>query len=103
VDRLLDEVEEAITNEDWPTVSSRAKTVLAIDPDNVDALAYRAAADRALGASGATTGELAPSDAASTLPATGHSPSPDGSNLPTGLITRTYREALHCGSNTLTK
>ena len=102
VDRLLDEAEEAITNDDWASVSNRARAVLAIDPDNKDGQSYLAAAERALGTSGATTGERTSSNASSTPPATGSSSSTDGSNLPTGLITylSTFREAPHCGSNT---
>ena len=34
IDRLLDQAEEAITNGAWPTVDSRARSVLAIDPAN---------------------------------------------------------------------
>ncbi len=52
IDRLLNEAEEAIILEDWSTVSSRARSVLRIDPDNSDELAYLAAAERD---SGATT------------------------------------------------
>ena len=51
IDRLLDEAEQAIAVEDWPTVGSRARSVLVIDPANSDAAAYLAAAQRALGAS----------------------------------------------------
>ena len=50
IDRLLDQAEEAITHEDWPIVGSRARSVLAIDPANGDAMAYLAAAERALDA-----------------------------------------------------
>ncbi len=51
IERLLDEADQAITGEDWSTVSSRARSVLAIDPENAEGLAYLATADRALGAS----------------------------------------------------
>ena len=51
IERLLDEADQAITGEDWSTVSSRARSVLAIDPENTEGLAYLATADRALGAS----------------------------------------------------
>ena len=50
IERLLDEADQAITNEDWPTVGSRARSVLAIDPENAEGIAYLAAAERALGA-----------------------------------------------------
>ena len=49
IDRLLDEAEVAITEEDWQTVGSRS--VLAIDPVNSDAMTYLAAAERAVGGS----------------------------------------------------
>ena len=49
IDRLLDEAEQAITSEDWSTVASRARSVLAIDPENTEGLAYLAAAERAQG------------------------------------------------------
>ena len=51
IDSLLDEADQAIGNEDWPTVASRVRSVLAIDPANSDAVAYLAAAERALGGS----------------------------------------------------
>ena len=46
IDRLLNEAEEAITSQDWNTVGDRARSVLRLDPENIDALAYLAAADR---------------------------------------------------------
>ncbi len=52
IDRLLDQAEEAITIEDWHTVASRARAVLALAPENSDGLNYLAAADRALTTSG---------------------------------------------------
>ena len=56
IERLLDEADQAITREDWPTVSSRARSVLAIDPENSEGIAYLAAAERALGTpAGSTT------------------------------------------------
>ena len=48
--RLLDEADQAITQEDWAIVSSRARSVLAIDPESTEGLAYLAAAERAIGA-----------------------------------------------------
>lgn len=47
VDRLLDEAERAVTESDWPLVLARCDQVLALDPQNPDAHAYRAAAERA--------------------------------------------------------
>ena len=51
IDRLLDEAEQAITIEDWSTVGSRARSVLAIDPENTEGKTYLAAAARSLGTS----------------------------------------------------
>ena len=49
IDRLLDQVEEAVDQLDWATVGSRAQAVLALDPDNADAVNFLASAERALG------------------------------------------------------
>ena len=46
IDRLLDEAEEAIVDEDWSRVASRARAVL--DPEKNDGLAYLTAGERAL-------------------------------------------------------
>ena len=46
IDRLLDEAEEAISSQDWPAVGEHARSVLRLDPENADALAYLAAAER---------------------------------------------------------
>ena len=53
IERLLDEADQAISQEDWTTVGSRARSVLAIYPENTEGQAYLAAADRALGSSAA--------------------------------------------------
>lgn len=53
---LLDEADQAIAIEDWPTVASRSRSVLAIEPANSDAKAYLTAAERVLG----ETPDLAP-------------------------------------------
>ncbi len=45
IDSLLDEADQAIANEDWTTVASRARAVLRIEPGNSDALAYLADSD----------------------------------------------------------
>ena len=45
IDSLLDEADQAIADEDWTTVASRARSVLRLDADNSDALAYLAAAE----------------------------------------------------------
>ncbi len=48
IDRLLDQVEEAVDQLDWETVLSRAQAVMALDPDNADAANFLASAERAL-------------------------------------------------------
>jgi len=63
IEPLLDQAEEAITNGTWPTVDSRARSILAIDPANSDATVYLAAAGRALnGSTPAANGDSTNSD-----------------------------------------
>ena len=57
VDRLLDEIEAAVSDLNWEVVRDKAHAVLAFNPDNSDALAFQAAAKRALGA---TLNEVSP-------------------------------------------
>jgi class 3 adenylate cyclase/tetratricopeptide (TPR) repeat protein len=59
IDRLLDEAEWAIAESDWSLVRARSQQVLALAPDNADAHAYLAAADRGR----ATSDSAAPSSA----------------------------------------
>ena len=49
IQRLLDEADQAITDEDWSTVASRARAVLRSDPENGDALSYLEVAERDFG------------------------------------------------------
>ena len=51
IDRLLDQVEEAVDQLDWETVFNRSQAVLALDPGNADASDFLASAERALGGS----------------------------------------------------
>ena len=51
IDRFLDEAEEAVTQGDWGLAADRAGKVLALDPENSDAVTYFAAAERAQGSS----------------------------------------------------
>ena len=46
LERLLEQADEALDRLDWDEVRARANTVLRLDPQNADALAYLAAADR---------------------------------------------------------
>jgi serine/threonine protein kinase len=81
IDRLLDEADQAITEEDWSTVSSRARSVLAIDPENADGLAYLATADRAVGGTG-------PQSVAPTTPS---APTPASTPEPTSFADGRYQ------------
>ena len=46
IDRLLDEAEEALVQGEWNSVLERAQDVLRLGPDNSDATAFLAAAER---------------------------------------------------------
>ena len=49
IDRLLDEAEEASADRKWEIVRDRAQHALTFDPENANATAFLAAAERALG------------------------------------------------------
>ncbi len=49
IERLLDEVEDAISRYDWEAVRQAANAVLAIDPENSHGRTYLATAERAMG------------------------------------------------------
>lgn len=49
IEILLDEAEVAIKQLDWRVVHDRTQAVLAINPDNIEGLAFQSTADRALG------------------------------------------------------
>ena len=49
IDRLLDEAEQASAERNWALVRERCEHVLTFDPENEDALALLAAAERGLG------------------------------------------------------
>ena len=49
IDRLLDDVEESISRFDWDAVFNGVQAILAIDPENAEALTYLKAAERATG------------------------------------------------------
>ncbi|MCH8228857.1 MAG: hypothetical protein IIA53_00855, partial [Chloroflexi bacterium] len=55
IDSLLDDAEQAIAGNDWEVVLERVRSVLALEPDNADAVFYRDAAARA--SNGTGTGE----------------------------------------------
>jgi len=61
IDHLLDEAEAAINDRSWNLARDHAQSVLAIDPNNTDALTYIAAADRALGNSSPSPDSPSPS------------------------------------------
>lgn len=54
MDRMLDEAEEAASADDWPLVANKARAVLALEPDNADALGFLAMAEANLGATPAS-------------------------------------------------
>ena len=60
IDRLLDQIDEAVELKDWVLVLDHSKDVLALDPDNVDAKAYLAAAERRLNDSDQATDDDTP-------------------------------------------
>ena len=65
IDSLLDEAEEAIARLDWQVVQIRSQAVLALDPNNPDAVNYLAAAERGLGV---TLDSVPPAPQAQTTP-----------------------------------
>lgn len=50
IDRLLDQIEEAVDQLDWVTVRTVAHGVLVLDPGNEDATTFLDAAERGLDA-----------------------------------------------------
>ena len=49
IERLLDEADEAVARYDWEAISQASKAVLALDPENQDAITFLAAVDRTTG------------------------------------------------------
>ena len=68
IDRLLDEAETAVSDVSWDVVRDRAQSVLAFDPENSDALAFKAAAERASTLVGSSTDDGASTGASPSLP-----------------------------------
>jgi tetratricopeptide (TPR) repeat protein len=66
IDALLDEADQAVTRSDWALVRDRAQNVLALDPENADALAFLTAAERAMGGTAASPPPRPGPDAAAT-------------------------------------
>jgi len=64
IDSLLDDAERAIESNDWDTVNDRASSVLALEPENADAVFYRDAAGRANNGSASASVADAPEKAA---------------------------------------
>jgi tetratricopeptide (TPR) repeat protein len=65
IERLLDEAEQAVSQLNWEIVRARAEAVLAFEPNNGDALAFLAAAERALGAGAVPLAEVSVPSASS--------------------------------------
>ena len=57
IDSLLDEADQALVEGDWPAVRDRSQKVLALDPENKDALTFHAAAERAQGSVGSAASQ----------------------------------------------
>jgi hypothetical protein len=68
IDRLLHEAEEAISSQDWTKVGDSARLALRLDPENSDALAYLAAAEREPGNEPSTPSPQPPTPVVSDQP-----------------------------------
>ena len=69
IERLLDEAEEAISKFDWDALLQRTQAVLVMDPENRDALAFLATAERAIGAAAALPSSQPSTSIPNTAPA----------------------------------
>ncbi len=67
IGRLLDEAEETVSRFDWDGLPLRAQAVPAMDPENKDAIAFMATAERALRAA-ATPTYIQPTSIPATTP-----------------------------------
>ena len=73
IDRLLDEAEKAVEHHEWDVVLDKVQSVLGLDPENSDGLAYRAAAEREIGegnSSSSRASQPAPALVPTTTPTT---------------------------------
>jgi len=68
IERLLDEAEAAVVEQNWQLVRERVAHVLKLDPDNVDAQAFAAAADRGLSGKSKSPPEVRPTSSNSVVP-----------------------------------
>ena len=93
MERLLDEADQAITDEDWSTVASRARAVLRIDPENSDAISYLTISERDLG----TPATPPPLDSAGPVSSVSHSTTPPVSQQPTTFSNGRYEVAKFLG------
>ncbi len=89
IDRLLDEGEEAIIGYDWDALRQRAQAVLAMDPENRDALAFLETADRALGSAAFQSSNQPSNGTPADLPAT--APHQTTSEQPTSFANGRYQ------------
>lgn len=74
IDRLLDQADKAIANRDWTAAGEHAQSVLRLNPDNSDVLAYLAAAKRDPGTSAAPNVMAQPAPAARPAESADNSP-----------------------------
>src|SRR6266496_56911 len=90
IDRLLTDAEDAIAASDWILARGRAHQVLALDPQNQDAAAYLAAADRA-------TAETADAPPARGMVDRASPPLPDTHTQPTSFCEGRYKVTRFLG------
>ncbi|MCI0896114.1 MAG: protein kinase [Chloroflexi bacterium] len=70
IDRLFDQIDEAVDQLNWAVVRDRAQAVLTLDPGNADAINFLAAAERALGDTVPETPSQSPSSPSTTATST---------------------------------
>ena len=90
IDRLLDQIEEAVDQLEWTVVQERASAVLAIDPNNSDGLAFLVSAERALAGVNAAQSDPAAISPASATPAS-------ASDQPTSFANGRYQVKEYLG------
>ena len=87
IDSRLDNAEQAIESNDWEVVLERVRSVLALEPDNADAVFYRDAAARA--SNGIVTGDAGTGEAGITADVVAAEPA-TGADMPTSFADGRY-------------
>ena len=86
-DRLLDEAEAGVAQQEWNVVRERALHVLTIDPENEDARAFLAIAER-----GRAGPEVAPSPGDPASSAITPMPAAPALAVPSAFVSGRYRD-----------